>query len=633
MSNSTPDSKLQSVLGSVGAAVITIDTVGLIVDCNDATTRMFGYDTADMVGNNVRMLMPEPYRSAHDGYLTNHLETGEMRIIGTGREVSGLHRSGHTFPMHLSVARYIESDATYFTGIIHDLTELERANSNILRLGQIVEASVNEIFVFDRQTLQFVNANRAALQNIGYTQTQLSTLTPLSIVKDLSADALQRTLEKLAHVSGEGLDLSVTLRRSDGSYYQCEATLHLSQAEESSVCLAIVQDVTEKNELRETLNRNQKIESLGKLTGGIAHDFNNILTVISGNLELLQGSIQNDDDLELVQEAREAAEMGARLTRRLLTFASRGQLAPTRIVINSLIEDLKEMLARTLGSSINLTVALAPDLWPGNLDLSELENALVNLALNARDAMPDGGDLIIATTNCTVGADELQAIDIAPGDYVCISVSDTGTGIPEDIRETLFDPFVTSKAHSAGSGMGLSMVYGFVRQSGGAIEVISAPDKGTTFSLYLPRADASDAAASAGAAGDNTTSQTPAQSILVAEDDDSVRRLTVKRLEKMGYHVVAAADGHEALDIFRRDNHHFDLVFTDVVMTEGMSGYDLAIEVRNHRPGQPVLLTSGYADDVIGEQKMRDSGLTLIRKPYQQSELARELKRLLNADD
>ncbi len=627
MVHSTSKSQLDSILDAVDAAIITIDQSGIIVNCNDATTRMFGYPRDKLVGKNVKILMPQPYKQEHDGYIENHLTTGEKRIIGTGRKVSGQHQSGNIFPVHLSVAKFEDEGRLFFTGILHDLTELEEVRSTSQRLGQIVDESVNEIYTFDVKSLQFTNANRAAIKNLGYTLEQLKTLTPVGIVLRLTEEALLNTLKPLLNGNSERVSLHTRLVRSDKTQYEAEVNLHLSHAFESPEFAAIVQDVTDKNRMIESLHNSQKIESIGNLTGGIAHDFNNILTVIIGNLDLLEMDKYDTDETELLDEVKGAADMGARLTKRLLTFARRSPLSPKTISVNNLIIDLTDMLSRTLGGNISLETQLADKLWRTNVDISALENSLVNLAINARDAMPDGGRLIIETSNCQLDDETILGKNINPGDFVKISITDTGSGIQEDLRDTLFEPFVTSKKGGNGTGLGLSMVYGFVHQSGGTISVYSELEIGTTFSMYLPR-EQGESSKSTEQITSTSAIIGQGKRILIAEDDDNVRKLTIKRLEALGHHVIPASNGHEALALFEADPF-VDIVFSDVVMTEGMSGYDLALIIRELSPATPVLLTSGFAENIISDGQLEASGLTLLRKPYHQSDLKFALEDLL----
>jgi len=628
MSQTPNQSRLEAILEAVDAAIITINSGGIIVDCNSATSRMFGYPANELMGSNVKILMPEPYKAEHDGYIKSHIDTGVKRIIGSGRKVSGRHRNGRVFPVHLSVAKYSQDDQTYFAGILHDLTELDEAYSVGNRLATIVEESVSEIYTFNPDNLEFTSANRAATQNLGYTEAEIAEMTPVSIVKDLTDTALLNTLSTLKSGESERVALSTKIVRKDGTEYDAEVSLHLTQAADPPEVAVILQDVTEKNKLMNIMHRNQKMDSIGNLTGGIAHDFNNILTVMMGNLELLEDELTDENSISLLKDATESGEMGARLTQRLLAFARRSPLSPNTINVNSLISDLSEMLRRTIGTSITLEEKLSPELWECNIDISSLENALVNLAINARDAMPDGGRLLIETDNCELDEVSVPGKELEPGYYVRISVTDTGKGVPIDIRENIFEPFITSKKGGKGSGLGLSMVYGFVKQSGGSVTLYSELDKGTTFTLYLPSSEQS-VRKERSQPEKNSKPTIAGKVILIAEDDDKVRALTVTRLTKLGHQVIEAEDGHKALALFK-SSKGIDLVFTDVVMTEGMTGYDLAMAIRKIDSDMPVLLTSGYAEDVINAEKLAATGLSLLRKPFKLADLDDALNKLLS---
>ena len=506
-----PDSaqaaKLQAILEAAVDAIVTIDGKGLIQTANPAAERLFQFANAELAGQNVKLLMPEPYKSAHDGYIDRFRKTGERRIIGVGREVIGLRKDGSTFPMHLSVGEFDDGEDQHFVGIIHDLSERK-------------------------------DAERA-------------------------------------------------------------------------------------------LRQAQKMESVGQLTGGIAHDFNNLLTVITGNLELLEMRLDDDAQRDLLKEALEAADLGARLTDRLLAFARRSPLEPEVVDLNQLVLGLTDLMHRTLGATIDLSTALSTDLWHVMADPTQIETAIVNLAVNARDAMPDGGKLIIETRNTRIDEEYVaNETGLVPGDYVQLSVSDTGTGMPPEVRDRVFEPFFTTKAAGRGTGLGLSMVYGFARQSGGHVTVYSELETGTTVNLYLARHDVQ---AEPGSQKEETDQQfaPTGELILVVEDDDRVRRLSITRLKELGYDVLEAASGTEALGIL--ENHRtIELVFTDLVMPGGMSGYDLCEQIRKAGYETKLLLTSGYAEELAHEDRLKSEHLSILRKPYRQADLARSIRRALD---
>ena len=421
-----------------------------------------------------------------------------------------------------------------------------------------------------------------------------------------------------------------------------EATLVRDDSGAVTGIVGAVQDVTEvraaereKEMLQKQLRQSQRLEAVGQMTGGVAHDFNNLLTVILGNAEVFERHLPKNTPLhELAEITRTAAERGAELTARLLAFSRRQPLDPRAVDINNLISGMGKLLRRALGEQAIVETVLAPDLWPALIDAPQLESALLNLSVNARDAMPDGGTVTIETRNVvldeTFVPDQPQASDgagIVPGQYILIAVTDTGTGMDEDTRMRAFDPFFTTKDVGKGSGLGLSMVYGFIRQSKGFVRIYSEPGQGTTLKLYLPRSDEGEAVAEYDGASIIVPGGT--EKILVVEDDDLVRNQVKTQLKALGYNVVTANDGIEALDILRRVSD-FDLLFTDVVMPRGMSGNDLANEAGKLYPELPVLFTSGYADTALVHNGRLSAGAQLLQKPYRRYEIANKIRSILN---
>ncbi|MEZ5775387.1 MAG: ATP-binding protein, partial [Hyphomicrobiaceae bacterium] len=329
---------------------------------------------------------------------------------------------------------------------------------------------------------------------------------------------------------------------------------------------------------------------------------------------------------ELIAEAIEAAEMGARLTGRLLTFARRRRLDPAVLDLNDQVLGMTELLRRAIGEPIDLSTVLAPDLWPVKVDPSEIENAIVNLAVNARDAMPSGGKLVIRTHNSPIGG--AGETGLPPGDYVRLSVSDNGTGMTPEVLQRAFEPFFTTKEHGRGTGLGLSTIYGFVRQSGGQVTIDSEPGRGTTVNLFLPRAAAMPAEAS-GAGVTSGVAATRGELVLVVEDNPQVRRLAVRRLAELGYRVEEAETAREALARIGA-GHLPDIVFSDVVMPGGMSGVDLALALAKSHPRVKVLLTSGFTGETMAGGNDAAKGLALLRKPYSLTELSEALRRVLD---
>jgi signal transduction histidine kinase len=387
----------------------------------------------------------------------------------------------------------------------------------------------------------------------------------------------------------------------------------------------------EHRAVEQRLRQSQKLETIGQLTGGIAHDFNNLLGVVVGNIDLLQEMVKDRPSVaELAEEALNSALRGAELTKRLLAFARQQPLTARTVNLNEVLPNMIGMLSRTLGERIKIDSRLAPVLWPTQVDPSQLEDALLNLAINARDAMPKGGDLLIETAN--VHLDERQAAvqaDILPGDYVTMSVTDTGTGIPPELIERVIEPFFTTKDAGQGTGLGLSMIYGFARQSGGHLSIYSEVGIGTTIRLYFPRQQATvEPAGPVSTAA--ASSPTGGESILVVDDNAELRRVAVRVLTKLGYQVSEAADGHEALALIKAGERRFDLLFSDLGLPHGLDGADLAAAARLLAPGLKVLFTTGYGVDRRNGSAKVDPAI-LLRKPYRSQELAERIRAVLDA--
>jgi signal transduction histidine kinase len=373
------------------------------------------------------------------------------------------------------------------------------------------------------------------------------------------------------------------------------------------------------------LMRQQRMEAVGQLTGGVAHDFNNLLTVVLGSLDMLERSFEpNPQQRRLFHSATQSATRGAQLTSQLLAFARQQSLRPEVLDVNAAIHNVRVLLKQAVGDAVDLVLRPEATLWPSSVDVAQLQSALLNLALNARDAMPNGGRLTVATACHRHAADDGDADDWAPGDYAAITVSDTGRGMSLEVRERAFEPFFTTKDASKGAGLGLSQVYGFAKQSGGHVTIESVPGDGTSVTIYLPRA----AAAGATAAASPTLARAGGHTVLVVEDDDGVRQTVIEALAGLGYSVLAAGDGREAIAALA-GTQHIDLVFTDVVMPQGVSGIEVAKEAVRLRKGIKVLLSSGYPLDVLRTEGDGYSDFPLFPKPYRHADLAREIRRIL----
>lgn len=399
----------------------------------------------------------------------------------------------------------------------------------------------------------------------------------------------------------------------------------------------VTRDLTEKRAIEEQLRQAQKMEAVGQLTGGIAHDFNNLLTVIGGNIELAERALQQADGaggttekaLRAIANAMQGADRAAALTQRLLAFSRRQPLSPKPLDLGRMVADMSELLQRSLGELVRLETDAQPELWAVEADPSQIENALLNLAVNARDAMPGGGTLTIRTANVHLDQNYVARHPyVAAGDHVMVAVTDTGVGMSAATLGKVFEPFFTTKEIGRGTGLGLSQVYGFVKQSGGSIEVQSQEGQGTTVQLYLPRFRGQAAAQPIGRRQD-VGAQACGQTILVVEDDDGVRAYSTEILRELGYRVLEAADGAAALALIEQPGQPIDLLFTDVVMP-GMSGNDLSDRARLLRPGLKILFTSGYTRDRFMRGGRLESGIALLPKPFALADLAGQIRNLLD---
>jgi len=497
---------LRSILDTVPEAMVIIDERGIIQSFSAAAAALFGYRRDEVIGENVKILMPNPYAAEHDGYLDNYLRTGEKRIIGYGRLVKAVTKDGVVFPIELSVGEARSKHRRMFTGFVRDLTSRQK--------------------------------------------------------------------------------------------------------------------------MEEELRQSQKMEAVGQLTGGVAHDFNNILTAVIANLELLAPHLTDPDLRELASEAHGAARDGARLAGQLLAFGRRQPLHAEPTDVCALLTSFSALLRRTLGETIELRIHVPPDALIAMVDSAQLQNALLNLALNARDAMRRGGALTIEVAPVRLDADYAQSYpEVRTGRYGLVTISDSGSGMSEEVRRRAFEPFFTTKPTGAGTGLGLSMVYGFVKQSGGHIQIYSEVGRGTSVRLYLPLAEAGGAdAAATGADVQPAILQAGSETILLVEDDPRLRRVLGRRLRGLGYQIIEADHGAAAMaEVATRSD--IALIFTDMVMPGGMTGLELAEAALAVRADLKILFTSGYAEPAIARLGLKKGAW--LKKPYTADQLADKIREVL----
>lgn len=417
------------------------------------------------------------------------------------------------------------------------------------------------------------------------------------------------------------------MQRLDGTPF--DALVHAIAVVEDGVqmVLSTARDITELREAEAQLRQSQKMESIGRLTGGVSHDFNNLLTVIIGSADILAESEMSEKQRGHIDTIINTALRGAELTKQLLAFSRKQALQPMSVNANELLSGMETILTRTLGEDIQLAIERRDDLWMMLADRAQMESAILNLALNARHAMPNGGKLTIETANEQLDEDyAAHNSEVLQGDYVMLAVTDTGTGMTPLVIEKAFEPFFTTKAPGEGTGLGLSMIFGFIKQSRGHIKIYSEVGEGTTVKLYLPRD--SSAAVAAAVPTEQAVTYSGSETILVVEDDKDVRVLAAENLRNFGYRVVEAANGPDAMTLLRQDDS-IDLLFTDVILPGGMTGRNIADEALKFRPNLKVLYASGYTENAIIHHGRLDPGVNLLTKPYRRAELGRILREVL----
>ncbi len=511
------------------------------------------------------------------------------------------------------------------------LRRLSRANGEQLKLqAAALAAAANGIVITDREG-NIVWANAAVLAMSGYSLEELRGQNPRLFSSGKQDDAFYRDLWDTIR-AGKIWKGELTNRRKNGSLYEEEMTITPVQDDRGQVShfIAIKQDVSQGKQLQAQLLQAQKMEAVGRLAGGVAHDFNNLLTVICGFSELLLAGLPpGDGDRELVSQIKQAGERAAGLTRQLLAFSRKQVLQPQVLNLNDAVAELKKMLGRLLGEDVVLTTAPGANLYPVRADPGQIQQVLINLAINARDAMPQGGQLAIATSNVTLNEAFIRNHPKAhAGPYVLLEVADTGCGMTPEVLAHLFEPFFTTKEVGKGTGLGLATVQGIIGQSGGHIDVDSHPGRGTVFRIYLPRADAPGECPPLrpSAAGIHRGGET----ILLVEDDDGVRTLAGMILHSAGYTVLEARNGEEGLEVFKRHPDSVHLLLTDVVMPH-MDGCQLAERLASRSPELRVICMSGYLDDALVRHGIQEKGLPFLHKPFGSAVLLEKVRDVLDA--
>jgi PAS domain S-box-containing protein len=551
-----------------------------------------------------------------------------------------LMNNGHAFGVlavqsYTEKIRFTEREQEILTFVSQHLATaiMRKRNEEALRLSEAryrsqVQSAVYGIYRSSADEDRFLDGNPALVNMLGYES--LDELLALKISRDVYVDPTERSAlvnEYRRKSLIEGVE--VRWKRKDGKniIVRLSGRPILNAAGQAESFEMIAEDTTEHRALEDQLRQSQKMEAVGRLAGGVAHDFNNLLTVIKGYSELMLDQVQAADPLRAeIEEVKKAADRAAALTRQLLAFSRKQVLAPKVIDLNAVITNVERLLQRLLGEDIELITILHSSLGRVKADPGQIEQVIMNLAVNARDAMPKGGKLTISSANVMLDESFIQDSKVATGPYVLLSVSDTGVGMDAETKSRIFEPFFTTKEQGKGTGLGLSTVYGIVKQSGGYISVYSEPGLGTSFKVYLPRVDA---AAEVSGAGAGERLQTGTETILLVEDEDGVRTLTRQLLQKQGYTVLESRHGGEALLICERHNGPIHLLLTDVVLSQ-ISGRELAHRLAAIRPEMKVLFMSGYSEDAIVQHGVLNSGHAFLQKPFTAESLGTKVREVLD---
>jgi PAS domain S-box-containing protein len=621
-----------AILRSALDCIVTFDLDGKITEFNPAAERAFGYAQQEALGREMAsLIIPETLRETHRRGLAIYNATSSGSTQGRRMELVAMRADGSEFPVELAISRILIDGKPMFTAYLRDITERQEAERITSELAAVVAHS-NDAIVGCTIEGKIVSWNVGAERVYGYPAEEVIGR-PLDIL--IPPDRLDEFPQALTAVKrGDSLANYETFRlRKDGRRISVSLTESPIRSERGRVTglSSIARDITERKRLEEELLQSQKMDAVGRLAGGIAHDFNNILTAILGYSDLIIGQVDERQWMyKHLTEIRKAADFAASLTHQLLAFSRRQPLFLRVFSINDSVKNMQKMLQRVIGEHIQIHTQLKAEVGRLKADPSQLEQVLLNLCVNARDAMPKGGSITIHTTDVTYFLDDLYSVNEMPaGEYVKLTVTDTGTGMSDEVKKHIFEPFFTTKEKGQGTGLGLATCYGIVKQSGGYLTVDSVVDVGTTFSIYLPRVDETGEKSSTR----KEVGQLPGghETVLYVEDEITVRSLTAHVLRRLGYTVLEAASGKQARDAVENHNgHEVHLLFSDVVLPDA-GGSELADWIRSTRNGRTKLLfTSGYVDESILRRHGLDVGTAFLQKPFTPADLAKKVREVLD---
>jgi two-component system, cell cycle sensor histidine kinase and response regulator CckA len=622
-----------AALEAAADSIVITDPKGIVIRTNPAFTEMTGYTAEEILGKPLGILNS----GKHDKAFFRDMWAAITRGDTWRCEIINKRKDGTLYTEEQAITPVrTDGKITHFVAIKQDITERKRNEAERRRTEEKYRAIYEDAVIGIFQTSpegQVLGVNPALARICGYDTPEELIQGITDIGHEWYVDPGQRQeLQRLLEKDGFVRTFEYQARRRDGSRAWLLQTTRVVRDESGKIAYyeGTVHDITERKVLEDQLRQSQKMEAVGQLAGGIAHDFNNALSVINGYSELLQQALTADHALsKQAEEIHKAGQRAASLTRQLLAFSRKQTVQPVVLDLNSVVSEMEKMLRRLIGEDITLEMELGKRLKTVRVDRSQMEQIFMNLAINARDAMPKGGKLLIETSNAELDAMYLRQHPYAkPGPYVMLSVSDTGCGMDKTTQAHIFEPFFTTKDVGKGTGLGLSTVYGIVKQSKGYVSVYSELEKGTTFKIFLPESEAADTGA-----GTAAKPELPAgkEAILLVEDDPALRELTRNCLLGNGYSVVEADNGKSAIEVSQKHHGTIHMLLTDVIMPQ-MSGPELAQALSQARPEMKVLFMSGYTDDLIAHHGMLNAGTILIEKPFDISSLLTKVRQVLGGD-
>ena len=617
------ETRYRAMLDHVSDGLVLHDETGAILDVNTRACTQLGYTRDELIGQSP-LLYNHEMTAEELTAISERLYGAEFLTF----ETNHVDKSGHSFPVEVRLRSFLENGQRRAVALVLDISQ--RRQAEVARLASeqrfrlLLHSANLVVWEADPHTLNFTYVSDYCERLLGYSQK--SWLEPNFWVDHLHPDDRDEAVKLCKHGCEAGIDHRMQYRMiaADGDIIWIEDAVHLD-VENGRVkrLQGVIQDVSQRMLLEEQLRQSQKMEAIGRLAGGVAHDFNNILTVMMGYSELLLFTMPaNDPGRAAIASINEAGKRAAALTRQLLTFSRKAIVAPKVLDLNDLVRSTETLLRPTIGEDIKLTIDIDPDVRPIKADRVHIEQVLMNLAINARDAMPQGGSMVISTHN-HVRIPNVSSRTLT--DYVELALSDNGCGMSEAVISKIFDPFFTTKEIGRGTGLGLAVVHGVVTGAGGFIHVDSQVGRGTTFHLCFPAAPIGSQAAQSPQQPEYARGE---ETILLVEDDRAVRAVTLATLSQLGYVVVDASSGDQALAEFRKDPHRFDLLLSDVVMP-GMSGRALAEDIRGIRADLPVLFMSGHTDDAVVQHGIRSNADAFIQKPFHPQSLGQKIRELL----